>query len=380
MTCSSCPGSARTAPSVGAQGVLELDVLADEAVQHLVQRLDDLVEAQHLRLEHLLAAEGEQLPGERRRPQRGRLDLLDVGALGVLGAEVLEQQVAVAGDGREEVVEVVRDAAGEPAHGLDPLRLAELGLERPVLGHVHHHALVHYLPIGRGYGVGRHLHGDEGSVLALPLDLRPRRARVNEALPRRRIRVDVAGDVQPHQFFSPPVAQHPDQGRVHGEETPLGGRAVDADGGVLDQAPKLGLRPPQLLRRPVPIGDVFSDAHRAHDAIVAPTQQGVVPLDLAVRAVAGDDRVLEMRRQLSRRHGVGEYLPRRAPGRQEFRQVVGAQDLIPAAAGQFQEEVVAVRDPAVRVQLQSHQLHPVEHRPEALLRPAQRLLRLLALA
>ena len=49
--------------------------------------------------------------------------------MGVVGAEILEQQVAVARDHREQVVEIVGDAAGEPTHGLHFLRLKELLLE-----------------------------------------------------------------------------------------------------------------------------------------------------------------------------------------------------------------------------------------------------------
>ena len=39
---------------------------------------DDRVEVEHARLQHLLAAEGEQLAGQRGRAPAARLDLLDV--------------------------------------------------------------------------------------------------------------------------------------------------------------------------------------------------------------------------------------------------------------------------------------------------------------
>ena len=47
-----------------------------------------------------------------------------------------EQQLRVAADRGEQVVEVVRDAAGEPADALEPLRAPEVALELFALGHV----------------------------------------------------------------------------------------------------------------------------------------------------------------------------------------------------------------------------------------------------
>ena len=46
----------------------------------------------------------------------------------------------VAVDHREQIVEVVRDAAGEKAHGLHLLRLTQLRLESPAIGDVLEHA------------------------------------------------------------------------------------------------------------------------------------------------------------------------------------------------------------------------------------------------
>ncbi len=106
------------------------DVLADQALQQRFSASHDLIEVQHLRLQDLLAAEREQLLGQRRGAFTGPPHLLDVGARGMPGFEFLEHQVAVAEDGREQVVEVVRDAAGQAADGLHLPRLLELFLER----------------------------------------------------------------------------------------------------------------------------------------------------------------------------------------------------------------------------------------------------------
>ena len=58
---------------------------------------DDGVQVEHPRLEHLLAAEGQELLGERRGPLAGLLDLLEVVPwLRVLGVERSQQELAVA--------------------------------------------------------------------------------------------------------------------------------------------------------------------------------------------------------------------------------------------------------------------------------------------
>ena len=86
---------------------------------------DDGVQVEHTGLQHLAAAEREQLARERRRAGSGLLDLLGMTAQARVALAV-DQELAVAGDRGEEVVEVVRDAAGEPADRLHLLRLPKL--------------------------------------------------------------------------------------------------------------------------------------------------------------------------------------------------------------------------------------------------------------
>ena len=52
----------------------------------------------------------------------------------------VQQQLDVAGDGREQIVEVVRDAAGELSDRLHLLRLAEPRRQLGTVGYVHHRA------------------------------------------------------------------------------------------------------------------------------------------------------------------------------------------------------------------------------------------------
>ena len=71
-----------------------------------------------------------------------------------IGTEALEQELGVAGDDHQEVVEVVRDAAGEAADGFHFLRLAELLLQRARFGDVFHENFegVSVFAVGNGSG------------------------------------------------------------------------------------------------------------------------------------------------------------------------------------------------------------------------------------
>src|SRR5205823_1443052 len=98
---------------VGGERGGELDVLADQPPQHGLQVGDDRIELEQLGREHLAATVREQLAGEV-GGTRGRLaNLLEVVAHGVLGGNVPHQQLRGAENRREDVVEVVRDPAGE---------------------------------------------------------------------------------------------------------------------------------------------------------------------------------------------------------------------------------------------------------------------------
>src|SRR5437899_8203275 len=89
----------------------------------------DLVNTQHIRQQHLLAAEGEELSRQRGSAVRALLYQLDVGVAGMLGLDAPHHALGAPDDDREEVVEVVGDASGQPANRLHLLRLEELDLE-----------------------------------------------------------------------------------------------------------------------------------------------------------------------------------------------------------------------------------------------------------
>ena len=114
----------------------EVDVLADQAAQQVRQLGQHVGDVEHPRLQALLAREGEQLAHQVGGAVGVLLDLHDVGE-GLVARPVAQQQeVAEADHRRQQVVEVVGDAAGELAHRLDLLRMGELQLEPLLLGGV----------------------------------------------------------------------------------------------------------------------------------------------------------------------------------------------------------------------------------------------------
>ena len=77
----------------------------------------------------MLPREGEKLTSQSRGAVRIRFDLLDIIIVDVSRRVPHQHQVAVADDRRQDVVEVVRDAAGELADDLHFRRLRNLPLE-----------------------------------------------------------------------------------------------------------------------------------------------------------------------------------------------------------------------------------------------------------
>jgi hypothetical protein len=115
---------------VGGEAGDQLDVLAERPLQQLEDVGDRYVEVQHARLHHLAAGEGQELMRQPGGPVGGELDLLDIGPGGapvepvaVRLLQLLGDEVRVVGDDREQVVEVIRDAAGELTEAFQPLRL-----------------------------------------------------------------------------------------------------------------------------------------------------------------------------------------------------------------------------------------------------------------
>ncbi len=114
----------------------QVDVFADQAVQHFQVFRDDAVEVDNLRRQHLLAAEGEQLASECSGALSGSSDFLGGPAQRGVGPDTLQEELGVSRDHHEQVVEVMGDAAGEATDGFHLLGLAELLLQGAAFGDV----------------------------------------------------------------------------------------------------------------------------------------------------------------------------------------------------------------------------------------------------
>ncbi len=115
----------------GAVGVYDVQphVLPDHTVDQLPRVRQQDAQVDDPRRDHLLPAEAEELLHERGGAVPGASDLVRVVAPGVVRSELRGQKVRISYDGGQEVVEVVGDAAGQPAHGLELLRVAKLFLQ-----------------------------------------------------------------------------------------------------------------------------------------------------------------------------------------------------------------------------------------------------------
>jgi hypothetical protein len=180
-------------------------------------------------------------PGEREQPTGEDPGLIDgrggvgdrVAALGVEpgGARhVLEH----APDDGEEVVEVVRDAAGEPPERFELLRLTEALLQLPVRRVVDDEPFVAFA-VRQPHPLSEQLDREQPPVLPLPGGLRveelAERALL-EATALLRVRVQVAGDVEGEHLGGGAVAEHAHERVVDLQEPPGPARPVrpDAEG------------------------------------------------------------------------------------------------------------------------------------------------------
>ena len=121
-------------PQAAGNHGLDFDALAERPAQHVVDAADQAAEIDHFRRERLAAAEGQQLRGELRTARDGG----DRGLQALLGAviarDVATEELQIAADDLQHVVEVVRDAAGQLADRLHLLRLKQLRLGLGALG------------------------------------------------------------------------------------------------------------------------------------------------------------------------------------------------------------------------------------------------------
>src|SRR5262249_53223236 len=97
------------------------DVFTDQASKHLLKILHECIEIEDLGLQNLSPTESKQLACERSRASRGVVNTFETAAIFRRRAAV-QEKAAVASDYREEIVEVVRNAACQPANRFHLLR------------------------------------------------------------------------------------------------------------------------------------------------------------------------------------------------------------------------------------------------------------------
>jgi hypothetical protein len=111
----------------------ELHFLAQHAPQQIAEVGERFRQHMHLGLQRLLPGESEELAHEVGRTVGVLLDVHDIREGRIRRAHLGEQQVGEADDRGEHIVEVMRDARRQLAHGQQLLALGELHLKRLVL-------------------------------------------------------------------------------------------------------------------------------------------------------------------------------------------------------------------------------------------------------
>ena len=107
----------------------EFDIFSNQSPEHAIHVRDQVVQVKDSRLQDLSPTKGQQLMSEPGGAFRRFEDLLCIGASRMLGSQLLEQEVAIAGNCGQQIVEVVGDSAG---HATDRFHL--LGLLQFLFG------------------------------------------------------------------------------------------------------------------------------------------------------------------------------------------------------------------------------------------------------
>ncbi len=113
------------------------DVVAEEPEERTLEVGDEAVDLEHGGLERLATAEGEELVGERGGAAGGVADFLDLVGDLAFHSLLRQEQIAVAENGGEKIIEIVRDATGQLSERFHPLGAAGLRLQLATGGHVH---------------------------------------------------------------------------------------------------------------------------------------------------------------------------------------------------------------------------------------------------
>jgi hypothetical protein len=120
--------------------ILDLNVLLDESPKDLAKAGDGVVQNQVLRPRNLTTAERQKLPRQRICADRGAADPFERFSSVWIRRHTCRRQVAAACNHGEQVVEVVRNAAGQAPDRLHFLGLSKVLLQVLLRRDVHSHA------------------------------------------------------------------------------------------------------------------------------------------------------------------------------------------------------------------------------------------------
>ena len=135
------PGVGQRVPQVGGNHRVDLDAFAQRAAQHVVHATHQPAGIDHLRRQRLASAKGQQLRGQLGAALHTGLGLGHPLLGGGLAGHLVQQQLQVAADHLQQVVEVMRNAAGQVADGLHLLAVAQHLLHAQQLGAAFVHPL-----------------------------------------------------------------------------------------------------------------------------------------------------------------------------------------------------------------------------------------------
>lgn len=130
------PGIGEGGPEAALQLGRDLDILAQGAPQELAHAEDQRVAVDLDRMQRLAAAEGEKALRQFGAALAGRQDRIDQALEIGPRLQRFREDVAIADDDGQQIVEVMGDAAGELADRLHLLRLDQLFLRPLALGQV----------------------------------------------------------------------------------------------------------------------------------------------------------------------------------------------------------------------------------------------------
>ena len=147
--CSTWPRSAWTGGTAGSSEVINVTCSPSRRLAIEDRSVMSALTSKTESSRGALAAEGEELARQRGGAIDGLQDLAKIVARHLVRQFRLDE-ARVAGNDGQQVVEIVRDAAGHPADDLHLLRLAQLRFEQPALGHVDERA---HQPLGLPVGI-----------------------------------------------------------------------------------------------------------------------------------------------------------------------------------------------------------------------------------